>query len=214
MAAIAQLDADPQVDALVVARGGGSFEDLLPFSNETLVRAAAACATPLVSAIGHEMDSPLLDLVADLRASTPTDAGKRVVPDVAAERTGLAQARTRAWGALVRRVEREHQALDLLRSRPVLTRPVALLDPHRHALAGLRERLWRMAGSRLATASADLSRLTTALHTLSPAATLDRGYAVVRLTDGSVLRSPAQVGGGESLTVRVAEGTIAAQVLG
>lgn len=129
-AAIAELDADPRVEVIVVARGGGSFEDLLPFSNEALVRAAAACRTPLISAIGHHLDSPLLDLVADWRASTPTDAAKRVVPDVTEERARLTQARHRARAAVLARLTREQSTLDHWRGRPVLARPVTLVEPH------------------------------------------------------------------------------------
>jgi len=212
VAALVDLDADPQVDVLVVARGGGSFEDLLPFSNEALVRAAAACRTPLVSAIGHEMDHPLLDLVADVRASTPTDAGKRVVPDVTAERAALVQSRTRVRRAVDRRLVTEHQRLDLLRTRPVLVRPWTLLDPHTQALATARDRVARAVTTRVTEATADLSRLSTALHTLSPQATLDRGYAVVRLGDGTVLRRRTQVRVGDHLTIRLAEGQVPADV--
>ncbi|MCL2091729.1 MAG: exodeoxyribonuclease VII large subunit [Micrococcales bacterium] len=212
VAALTELDADPQVDVLVVARGGGSFEDLLPFSNETLVRAAAACRTPLVSAIGHEMDAPLLDLVADVRASTPTDAGRRVVPDATAERAGLVQARTRLHRAVDARLDHERQRLDLLRSRPVLVRPEALLDPHTQALTAMRTRADQAVDRRLTEASTHLSRLTTALRALSPQATLDRGYAVVRLADGTVLRRRTQVRVGDRLDIRLAEGQVAAEV--
>ncbi len=212
VAALSELDAHPEVDVLVVARGGGSFEDLLPFSNETLVRAAAACRTPLVSAIGHEMDSPLLDLVADVRASTPTDAGRRVVPDATAERAGLVQARTRLHRAVDGRLDRERRTLDLLRSRPVLVAPETLLDPHTQALAAVRARAEQAVDRRLGEASAHLSRLATALRALSPQATLDRGYAVVRLPDGTVLRRRNQVRLGDRLDVRLAEGQVAAEV--
>ncbi|MCL2850499.1 MAG: exodeoxyribonuclease VII large subunit, partial [Micrococcales bacterium] len=214
VAALRELDADTQVDVLVVARGGGSFEDLLPFSNETLVRAAAACRTPLVSAIGHEMDSPLLDLVADVRASTPTDAARRVVPDMTAERAGLVAARTRARRAVAARVEREHQTLQLLRTRPVLVRPWTLLDPHTHGLTAARVRAGLAVDRRLDDADAQLSRLSTALGALSPQATLDRGYAVVRLADGTVVRRADQVQAGDCLDIRVADGKVAAIVDG
>jgi exodeoxyribonuclease VII large subunit len=127
-AAIADLDADPRVDVIVVARGGGSVEDLLPFSNEALVRVAAACRTPLVSAIGHETDTPLLDLVADYRASTPTDAAKRIVPDVAEERARVLQALGRARTAVTHLLAREQAGLDAARSRPVLAAPLTLVE--------------------------------------------------------------------------------------
>ena len=138
-AAIAELDRDPRVEVIVVARGGGSFEDLLPFSNESLVRVAAACRTPLVSAIGHHLDTPLLDLVADLRASTPTDAAKRIVPDVSEERARVTQARLRARAALTARLTREQTGLDHWRSRPVLANPTTLVDLHEHRVTALRD---------------------------------------------------------------------------
>lgn len=207
-AALRELDEDPRVEVIVVARGGGSFEDLLPFSNESLVRAAAACRTPLISAIGHEMDSPLLDLVADLRASTPTDAGKRVVPDVTAERAGLVQARTRAHVAVSRRIERELAGLAQLRSRPVLAHPQTMLDPHTNGLTATTARLRRALESRLLTQHTQVNALAAQVRALSPAATLDRGYAVVQRADGSVLRDAAVVEPDELLTVRLARGTL------
>lgn len=212
-AAIAELDADPSVEVIVVARGGGSFEDLLPFSNEALVRAAAACRTPLVSAIGHEKDSPLLDLVADFRASTPTAAAKRVVPDVAEERARLLQARHRIRAAIAHRVEREADTLAAIRSRPVLARPHSLIegpaaDVHRLRVAG------RTAiGGVLSAARAEVERLGAQVRALSPAATLDRGYAVVhRRADGVVVRAPEDVTPGAGLRIRVARGELDAYV--
>lgn len=211
-AAIAELDADPQVEVVVVARGGGSFEDLLPFSNETLVRAAAACRTPLVSAIGHHMDSPLLDLVADLRASTPTDAAKRVVPDVTEERARLAQARARAQAALQHRLAREEHQLAALRSRPVLAQPWTLVDPHEVRLHRAVDRGRALLDASLARAAGEVGRLAAQVRALSPAATLERGYAVVQRRDGHVVRRPDDVGPGDALRVRLAEGEIGATV--
>ncbi len=211
-AAIAELDKDPRVEVIVVARGGGSFEDLLPFSNETLVRAAAACRTPLVSAIGHHLDSPLLDLVADLRASTPTDAAKRVVPDVADEHARITQARLRARAALAQRLTREQQALDHWRSRPVLVRPELLVDGHEqrvHALLGSSRRALHHL---LEHDAAEVRGLAAQVRALSPAATLDRGYAVVQRDDGLVVRAPDEVAAGDALRVRLARGELAAQV--
>ncbi len=213
-AAIAELDADPRVDVVVVARGGGSFEDLLPFSNETLVRAAAACRTPLVSAIGHHMDSPLLDLVADLRASTPTDAGKRVVPDVAEERARLVQARTRAHAALQHRLAREEHHLAQLRTRPVLAQPWTLVDPHEVRLHRAVDRGRGLLDGALTRAAGEVGRLAAQVRALSPAATLERGYAVVQLADGRVLRSPDDVAAGDPLRLRLADGEVAATVRG
>ena len=209
-AAIAELDADPRVDVIVVARGGGSFEDLLPFSNETLVRAAAACRTPLVSAIGHEKDAPLLDLVADLRASTPTDAGKRIVPDVTEERARLAQARIRIRTAVTHLVERERTLVNALRSRPVLAAPETLVTERAEDLARWRVSAGRALVTALERAESDVVRLAAQVGALSPQATLDRGYAVVQVAAGTVVRAPDEVREGDPLRVRVARGEFAA----
>ncbi|RHA39951.1 exodeoxyribonuclease VII large subunit [Cellulomonas rhizosphaerae] len=212
-AAIAELDADPRVDVIVVARGGGSFEDLLPFSNESLVRVAAACRTPLVSAIGHHLDSPLLDLVADLRASTPTDAAKRIVPDVTEERARLVQARQRSRTAILGRLDREQNALEHWRSRPVLATPTTLVDQLEHRLHAHRDVARRSLDSALRHAHAEVIGLAAQVRALSPAATLDRGYAVVQRADGHVVRDPADVAAGDRLRVRVAAGELAADVV-
>ena len=211
--AIAELDADPDVEVIVVARGGGSFEDLLPFSNESLVRAAAACRTPLVSAIGHEMDSPLLDLVADLRASTPTDAAKRIVPDVAQERLVLREGRRRARAAVLVRLTRETELLAALRTRPALARPETMIETRRDDVVRLRADAHRALGSRVAAGDAEVARLAAQVRALSPAAVLDRGYAVVQLADGMVVRDPAEAPVGTDLRVRVAAGELAARVV-
>lgn len=211
-AAIAELDADPEVEVLVVARGGGSVEDLLPFSNEALVRAAAACRTPLVSAIGHETDAPLLDLVADYRASTPTDAAKRIVPDVAEERRMVQQARQRSAAAVDRLLRRETERLAALRSRPVLARPEAMLERHGEEVTRLADAARRSLESVVVAQTAAIGRLSAQVRALSPAATLARGYAVVQRTDGAVVRRPAEVAAGDALRVRLAEGEISAAV--
>jgi exodeoxyribonuclease VII large subunit len=212
-AAIAELDADPRVEVIVVARGGGSFEDLLPFSNESLVRAAAACRTPLVSAIGHHLDSPLLDLVADLRASTPTDAAKRIVPDVAEERARLIQARQRSRAAIIGRLDREQNVLEHWRSRPVLATPTTLVDQLEHRLHAARDSARRSLDAVLRHGHAEIVGLAAQVRALSPAATLERGYAVVQRADGRVVRDPADVSAGDRLRVRVAAGELAADVV-
>ncbi|KQT02394.1 exodeoxyribonuclease VII large subunit [Cellulomonas sp. Leaf395] len=212
-AAIAELDRDPRVDVIVVARGGGSFEDLLPFSNESLVRVAAACRTPLVSAIGHHLDTPLLDLVADFRASTPTDAAKRIVPDVSEERARLTQARLRARAALTMRLTREQSGLDHWRSRPVLANPTTLVDVHEHRVAALRDGARRSLHTALVHGRAEVAGLTAQVRALSPAATLERGYAVVQGSDGHVVRDPGDVAPDEALRIRVARGELAAKVV-
>lgn len=210
--AIRELDAHPDVEVIVVARGGGAVEDLLPFSNETLVRAAAACRTPLVSAIGHETDAPLLDLVADYRASTPTAAAKRVVPDVSEERSRVAQARQRMGRAVAARVAREQAGLDGLRSRPVLASPDVMLADREDRVAALRERGRRALDVRLVRASGEVGRLEAQVRALSPASTLERGYAVVQRADGHVVRSPDDVAAGEAVRVRLARGELDATV--
>lgn len=213
-AAIAELDADPRVEVIVVARGGGAVEDLLPFSNETLVRAAAACRTPLVSAIGHETDTPLLDLVADYRASTPTDAAKRIVPDVSEERARLVQARSRMRAALTHRFAREQAGLAALRSRPVLASPATLVDGPEREVHRLRAAAGSALDRVLTGAAGQCGRLAAQVRALSPAATLERGYAVVQRADGTVLRDPAEVCSGDDLRVRVARGELHATVVG
>jgi exodeoxyribonuclease VII large subunit len=208
--ALHRLDAEPEVDVIVVARGGGSLEDLLPFSNEAMLRAVAACRTPVVSAIGHEVDSPLLDLVADVRASTPTDAGKRIVPDVAEELAGVVQARRRAAAALRARLDRETSGLAGLRARPVLADPHRMLVSHAEQVVALRERARSALRSALARASDDVGHLRERVAALSPAATLARGYAIVQSADSAIVRDPAAVPGGELLRLRLAGGDLAA----
>ncbi len=212
--AIGELDALPEVDVLVIARGGGSVEDLLPFSDEALVRAAAAARTPIVSAIGHEGDAPLLDLVADYRASTPTDAARRIVPDLRQETEGLAQATARIRAALAARLTREEQGLAMLLSRPVLQGPGAILDSHR---AGLDEQTARMRLAierRLAAESQTLAQARATLTALSPQGTLDRGYAMLKLPNGSLVRDAAEVSKGQLIEGVLARGRLVAQVVG
>jgi exodeoxyribonuclease VII large subunit len=212
VAAIRTLDKDPEVEVIVIARGGGSVEDLLPFSDEALLRAASACFTPIVSAIGHEPDNPLLDFVADVRASTPTDAGKLVVPDMADEQRRIQQLRDRALRTLQNRIERDQHALDALRARPVLARPEEGLERRAAEIAELGVRARRSVNAALDRASDDVSHLLARVRTLSPRATLERGYAVIQLADGSVLRSTEQAGDGDPLSIRLTDGRIDATV--
>ncbi|WP_239066452.1 exodeoxyribonuclease VII large subunit [Demequina activiva] len=211
-AALRELDALPEVDVIVVARGGGSFEDLIAFSDESLVRAAAAIETPLVSAIGHEKDSPVLDLVADYRASTPTDAGKRIVPDAAQERANLDQARRDMRAAIESRLDRAAQGLEQFRSRPVLAAPERMLDPHREQLGRAREAAGRALVSVLSHADATTRELAASLRALSPQGTLDRGYAIVRDAHGAVVRRASAVSTDDALGIRIAEGELDAVV--
>ena len=212
-AALQRLDADAEVAVIVVTRGGGSLEDLLPFSNEALVRAVADCRTPVVSAIGHEADTPLLDLVADVRASTPTDAAKRVVPDVAEELDRVSRLRARAEGAVRALLDREAAALRAVRSRPVLSDPHNLLTPRSDDVARLRDRGRRGLGAALDRAADNLAHTRARVAALSPAATLQRGYAVLQRADGHVVRRPDDVAAGDPLRARLAEGELAVEVL-
>jgi exodeoxyribonuclease VII large subunit len=208
-AALQRLDADPEVDVIVVTRGGGSLEDLLPFSNEAMVRAVAACRTPVVSAIGHEADTPLLDLVADVRASTPTDAAKRVVPDVTEELDRVGQLRRRTEAAVRALLAREVAALRAVRSRPVLADPHNLLAPRAQEVAAMRDRARRVVTAALDRAVDNLAHTRARVTALSPAATLDRGYAVLQRADDTVVRRSADVVPGEPLRGRLADGEIA-----
>ncbi|WP_026209167.1 exodeoxyribonuclease VII large subunit [Catelliglobosispora koreensis] len=210
--ALQNLDADPSVDVIILARGGGSVEDLLPFSDEALCRAVFACRTPVISAIGHEPDTPLVDFVADMRASTPTDAAKRVVPDLAEEMRLIAQARLRVTNAVRQRIDREQQRLDAVRSRPSLARPHALVDRLSVELTQLTDRSHRAMTHRVQRASSELEHTLARLRALSPAATLSRGYSIVQRSDGRVLRSAADVSAGAMLRVRLAEGELKATV--
>jgi len=203
--ALRRLDADRAVQVIVIARGGGSVEDLLPFSDETLIRAVAACQTPVVSAIGHEQDNPLLDLVADVRASTPTDAARRVVPDVAEQVALVAQHWARARRALAGQLGREWSWLTDIRSRPVLSDPLREIDRREESVTALAERARRCFAAGLQRASDDVGHLSGRLLALSPAATLRRGYAIVQSRDGRVVRRAADVTAGERLMVRFAE---------
>jgi exodeoxyribonuclease VII large subunit len=215
--ALRELDRDAEVDVIVIARGGGSVEDLLPFSDETLCRAIAACRTPVISAVGHEPDNPLCDLVADLRAATPTDAAKKVVPDTAAEQRLIDDLCRRSAQALRNWVSREQRALIQIRSRPVLAEPLAALttraeEVHR-ARSAIRRDITRLA----ATETERIGHLSARLATLGPAATLARGYAIVQTTVQAigatatqVLRSVDDAPAGTRLRVRVADGAVAA----
>jgi exodeoxyribonuclease VII large subunit len=214
VAALAELDETPEVDVIVLTRGGGSLEDLLPFSNETMVRAVADCRTPVVSAIGHEVDAPLLDLVADLRASTPTDAAKKIVPDVAQEWAGLTGARERAATALRARLDVESRNVAGLRARPALVDPHHMLGQRADQVDDLRERARRGLRTALAHGVGDLAHLHGRVQALSPAATLARGYAVVRDEEGTIVRDPAAAPAGSALRLRVAGGELAATSLG
>lgn len=211
--ALHALDRDPAVDVIVIARGGGSVEDLLPFSDESLLRLVAASRTPVVSAIGHEQDVPLLDLVADVRASTPTDAAKRIVPDVSEEQRLLDHLRDRSRRTVLARLDREQHTLHTLRSRPALADPTADLVRRASDVSTLRERARRCVDQALHRAVDELAHVRARVISLSPASTLQRGYAVVQRIDGRVVRSTTEVDPGDALRVRLAEGELGASVL-
>jgi exodeoxyribonuclease VII large subunit len=206
--AIERLDRHAAVDVIVVARGGGSVEDLLPFSDEALVRAVHRVRTPVVSAIGHEPDAPLLDLVADVRASTPTDAAKLVVPDVAEEVLGVRNARSRMRSLVAAWHAREQAGLDSLRSRPALADPRSLLDQRVEEISALRARAGRTLGHAVDRGLDEVSHHRARARALSPLATLERGYAVLQDADGHVLTSVAQVTVPATVSVRLADGRL------
>lgn len=206
--AVRALDRMPEVDVIIIARGGGSLEDLLPFSDEALVRAVHACRTPVVSAIGHETDTPILDLVADLRASTPTDAAKRVVPDATAEATAIAHAIGRVRQAVLNRAGTETRRLAELRSRPVLRDPSASLAGHRERLAHQETRLRRAIEARLREERLGLGHTIERVRSLSPRATLNRGYAILADADGGTVDRVAATSVGAAITARLADGRL------
>ncbi len=222
IAALRDLDADPDVDVIVIARGGGALEDLLPFSHEDLIRAVAGAGTPVVSAIGHEADRPILDDVADLRASTPTDAAKRIVPDVVEELARVRQAREQLRRGVTRLVERESDRLAGLRSRPVLASPEVMVTHRGEDVDRLQTRSYSAISSAVVRATDQLVHLQAQVRALSPQQTLDRGYAVVQLAGAGhkpgerreVVRDPEQAPPGTALNVRVAGGAFTAQSTG
>ncbi|MDW8806627.1 exodeoxyribonuclease VII large subunit [Streptomyces scabiei] len=212
--AVKELDALDDVDVIVVARGGGSVEDLLPFSDEQLVRAVASCRTPVVSAIGHEPDTPLLDYVADLRASTPTDAAKKVVPDVGEEYERVQWLRDRARRCVEAFVEREERGLAHALARPSMEDPHRMIDERADHVASLLDRGRRCLGHHLDRAVSELTHTHARVVALSPAATLQRGYAVLQRADGHVVRAPGEAGPDEPLRARVAGGEFVVRVDG
>lgn len=212
IAALAKLDADPAVDVIVIARGGGSLEDLLPFSDEALVRAVYATKTPVVSAIGHERDNPILDLVADLRASTPTDAGKLIVPDAAEECQAIEMARTRLRQAVTRFVDVETAHLTQVRSRPVMVNPTATLDIAAEKLDSALQRLRLATNRALDAESRDVDHMLERVRAMSPKATLDRGYAILADSEGDSITSVDDTDPGANLSVYLSDGTLGVTV--
>lgn len=210
VSALKTLDADPRVDVIIVARGGGDFQNLLGFSDERVIRAAAACATPIVSAIGHEADRPLFDDVADLRASTPTDAAKRVVPDVTEELSRVQQARTRLTMRLTGFLSNETARVDAIRSRPALSSSSWIIDARAQELTRYVARGTELIERALDHESRTTAELKAHLKALSPQRTLDRGYAIAQDPDGHVIRSAVDAPAGTRFTLTLADGAIAA----
>jgi exodeoxyribonuclease VII large subunit len=211
-AALRELEANKDVEVIIITRGGGSFEDLLPFSDEGLVRLAASCETPIVSAIGHEKDSPLLDLVADYRASTPTDAAKRVVPDIAEEIQMISAMRDRARRTLLNRLDLESTRITNFKNRPVMKDPHVLITTRAEIIAGLRDRSNRSFGASIKLAKEELKQIKARVRALSPQSTLDRGYSVVQLADGQIVTDPKKLKIGDELRLRLAKGETKATV--
>jgi len=206
--ALAVLERDQEVDVIIIARGGGALEDLLPFSDEGLLRAVARCRTPVVSAIGHEADQPLLDLVADLRASTPTDAAKCVVPDVAEEIDRIDAVRRRARAHVQSLLHHQQHGLDSLRSRPALADPHRMFHDQARTVTDLRNRARRCVDHRLDRAGGDLAHQLARVRGLSPLATLRRGYSLLQDGEGRLVIDPDEVGPGDDLLARMSKGSM------
>jgi len=210
IAAIKTLDADPEVDVIIIARGGGAAMELLVFSDEALVRAAAAALTPIISAIGHENDTPLLDLVADVRASTPTDAAKIVVPDVAEERRRIKDATSRILARVAHYIQTQTDLIAQMRLRPMLANPFGFIDEAGNEVVREVSTLRSLISLSLERAAADIQAKSQVLRSLSPQSTLDRGYSVVRTDAGAIITDATKVKSGQKLKIRVAKGEISA----
>ncbi len=209
--AIQELDADPAVDVIIVARGGGSFEDLIGFSDERVVRATAACVTPIISAVGHEDDWTLIDLASDMRASTPTDAAKRVVPDVREQQQLVASAIGTMSMRMRAMVDNESRLIEGYVNRPSLTHPQTMVESHERDIADA-VRAMRIGLTRIVDdAQMHVEKLKATLTALSPQSTLDRGYAVLQNASGHVVDDAGDVHVGDELTITLRHGTVVAQ---
>lgn len=214
MAALEELDAMEGIDVIVITRGGGAVEDLLGFSDEALVRAAAAARTPVVGAIGHETDTPLLDYVVDFRASTPTDAAKRIVPDLREQLEFLGEGRARMRAALGFKLQNAYAELAQIRQRPVMQNPQSALQMRGQELAHLLTKMRSAVNTQLAAERTELAQLRGTLRAISPQATLDRGYSVLRLPNKSVITDATQVKRGDLIEAMLANGSLVASVVG
>ena len=211
-AALTELDAIADIDVIVIARGGGSFEDLLPFSDESLIRVVASVSTPVVAAIGHEEDRPLIDYVADYRASTPTDAARRIVPDVLQELADLRNVRSKLQTLIVGNLARLEQQLALTKNRPALASPATLIDQRLKDNSGIRNAIFMQIANRLKLEGAQLTGVATTLRALSPQGTLERGFSIVRNAAGEILRSTISVSKDDEINIRFADGDRGAKI--
>lgn len=211
-AALTELDAIDDVDVIVIARGGGAFEDLLPFSDESLIRVVAGVDTPVVAAIGHEEDRPLIDYVADFRASTPTDAARRIVPDVMQELADIKSARTRAHLILNNHIDRLEQQLVTIRNRPALANPAALIDQRVRDNLQLRQLIHNQITTTINLENAHLRGTRATLRALSPQGTLERGFSIARKESGEIIRNVAAAVPGEKIRIRLADGETKATI--
>jgi exodeoxyribonuclease VII large subunit len=211
-AALTELDTIADIDVIVIARGGGSFEDLLPFSDESLIRVVASVSTPVVAAIGHEEDRPLIDYVADYRASTPTDAARRIVPDVLQELADLRNVRSKLQALIVGNLARLEQQLALTKNRPALASPATLIDQRLKDNSGIRNAIFMQIANRLKLEGAQLTGVATTLRALSPQGTLERGFSIVRNAAGEILRSTISVSKDDEINIRFADGDRGAKI--
>lgn len=204
--ALTELDAIDDVDVIVIARGGGSFEDLLAFSDESLIRLVSKIETPIVAAIGHEEDRPLIDYVADYRASTPTDAARKIVPDVIQELADLKNARLQIKHLADAKLDQLKHQLELVLARPALAHPSELIDQRLLETAAKRESIYRLIKNKVTLEFSELTGQQATLRALSPQGTLERGFAIVRDETGQVISSVKVAAKKELLTVKFADG--------
>ena len=211
-AALAQLNAENEVEVIVITRGGGSFEDLLPFSDEMLLRAVAASNIPVISAIGHEQDNPLLDYVADLRASTPTDAASKLVPDLEDEIELIDDWVFRMREIIANRIEREQTSLERLLEKSALDSPKEFIQSHRDVIIELKTNLRNLISTKIYTEQTWFKPRLAQLRTLSPLSTLARGFALVQKNDGKLVRKESDVKAGDLLKIRLEKDSLQAEV--
>jgi len=210
--ALLELEKIEEVDVIIVTRGGGSFEDLLPFSDESLIRLVASLTTPIVSAIGHEQDAPLLDLVADLRASTPTDAAKRVVPSLIEESERITQLITRLESRMSAIIDLESAKISALISRPVLKDPMILVTLRSDELRILQSDAKKALIALIKELRGEIKEIKAQVTALSPLSTLKRGYAVVQKR-GKLIINAKDVSLSDQLEVTLAKGELSVEVI-